>query len=95
LKTDTYENLLKASVRNFLTKRYQQQGAKDKVVFFRSRRFLDIHFLITHGRRTMKVSQMEVAVVEAAVSEAGEARIAELNELQLALVGGGFGETIL
>ena len=43
----------------------------------------------------MENTKIEVAVVEAAICEAMEAQLRDLNELQLALVGGGCGDTIL
>ena len=43
----------------------------------------------------MELTKVEVASVEVAAKEAGEAAIKELNELQLLLVGGGCGETML
>jgi len=43
----------------------------------------------------MELSKSEVATVEAAAALAAKAQLEELNDLQLALVGGGIGETIL
>lgn len=43
----------------------------------------------------MELNKVEQFVVEAASKEAEDARIAELTELQLLLVGGGIGDTIL
>lgn len=43
----------------------------------------------------MKVSELEIAAMEVATNEAKEDQLNELNELQLLLVGGGNGETIL
>ena len=42
----------------------------------------------------MELNRIEVAAVEEAVDQA-EAQLRELNDLQLALVGGGSGDTIL
>jgi hypothetical protein len=43
----------------------------------------------------MELSKVEVALVEKAAEGASESSILALNELELALVGGGCGETIL
>jgi len=43
----------------------------------------------------MELSKVEVAFVEKAVAEVAEEQVRELNDLQLLLVGGGIGETIL
>jgi hypothetical protein len=43
----------------------------------------------------MELSKVEVSAVENAAKEATETSIRELTELQLILVGGGSGETIL
>ena len=43
----------------------------------------------------MKLSKVEVALVEEVVEGANESSIVSLNDLELALVGGGSGETIL
>jgi hypothetical protein len=37
----------------------------------------------------------ELAAIEEAVLKATEAQICELNELQLVLVGGGYGDTVI
>ena len=42
----------------------------------------------------MEINKIEVAVVEEAIKEAGEGQIRELQELQLALVGGGIGTVV-
>ena len=42
----------------------------------------------------MEVNQIEFAVLEAAADQA-DLQLRELNDLQLALVGGGSGDTIL
>jgi len=42
----------------------------------------------------MKVLEKEVNVVELESSQIAESQVAELNELQLALVGGGCGEVV-
>jgi hypothetical protein len=42
----------------------------------------------------MEHTQIEVAVIEKATSEAAEAQLLELNDLQLAFVGGGSGEIV-
>ena len=41
----------------------------------------------------MELSQVEVLSVEKTLKEAAEVQIRELGDLQLALVGGGIGET--
>jgi hypothetical protein len=41
----------------------------------------------------MELNQAEVLNVEKVLNEAAEVQIRELNELQLAFVGGGIGET--
>lgn len=43
----------------------------------------------------MELNKLEVSVVERAAVKAMESQFCELNELQLALVGGGIGETVL
>ena len=43
----------------------------------------------------MELSKVEVTAVEIAAKEASEASVQQLTELQLVLVGGGSGETIL
>ena len=43
----------------------------------------------------MEHNNNEVAVIEKAVLESSENQLRELNDLHLALVGGGAGETIL
>ena len=43
----------------------------------------------------MELSKVEVAIVEMAAEGASETSIVALNDLELALVGGGSGETIL
>lgn len=43
----------------------------------------------------MKASEVEIAAMEVAAKEAKEDQLNELSELQLLLVGGGNGETIL
>ena len=43
----------------------------------------------------MELKKLEVSVVEDAVALSAEAQIRELCDLQLAVVGGGIGETIL
>ena len=43
----------------------------------------------------MELNKMEISVVENAAATAMESHCLELNELQLALVGGGIGETVL
>jgi hypothetical protein len=43
----------------------------------------------------MELTKIEVASVEVAVNEAAENAVRELNDLQMLLVGGGCGETIL
>jgi hypothetical protein len=40
-------------------------------------------------------TKIESTVVEQAIAEAREDQINELSDLQLALIGGGYGETIL
>ena len=42
----------------------------------------------------MEHTKIEVAVIEKAVNEATDAQLRELNELQLAFVGGGSGEHV-
>ena len=42
----------------------------------------------------MEISKVEVAVLEKAVDESNEAQATELDNLQLALVGGGIGSVI-
>ena len=42
----------------------------------------------------MEHTKIEVAVIEKAVIEATDAQLRELNELQLAFVGGGVGEIV-
>ena len=43
----------------------------------------------------MELAKQEVALVEQVAAGAREAKLEELQELQLALVGGGIGNTIL
>ena len=43
----------------------------------------------------MEHSNAELAMVEKAVVEGTDKHLCELNDLQLALVGGGVGETVL
>ena len=43
----------------------------------------------------MDNNQVEVFVVEQTVADAREETIRELNELQLVLVGGGYGDTVI
>lgn len=43
----------------------------------------------------MELNSKEVSVVEMAVAQAREIQITELGDLQLALIGGGIGETVL
>lgn len=43
----------------------------------------------------MELNKVEVAILEDTVTRAIERQISELNELQLAFVGGGIGETVL
>jgi len=43
----------------------------------------------------MEMNKLEVAVVEHAVKEMLESQINELNNLQLALVGGGIGTVVI
>ena len=43
----------------------------------------------------MEHNKSEVAVIEKAVVEGAEKQLRELNDLHLALVGGGVGETVL
>ena len=43
----------------------------------------------------MELSKVEIALVEEAAESANESSIVSLNDLELALVGGGSGETIL
>jgi hypothetical protein len=42
----------------------------------------------------MEHTKMEVAIIEKTLTEASEAQLHELNELQLAFVGGGSGEVV-
>lgn len=42
----------------------------------------------------MELNKIEVAVVEEAVAHAQEKQLCELNELQLAFVGGGIAELV-
>jgi hypothetical protein len=42
----------------------------------------------------MEFAKIETAQLEAAVNEAAETQLRELNELQLAFVGGGQGEVV-
>ncbi len=42
----------------------------------------------------MEIAKNELAVVEEAVQEASRKEIQELNDLQLALVGGGIGDVV-
>ena len=41
----------------------------------------------------MELNQVEVSSIETAVREASDQHVRELNEMQLALVGGGIGDT--
>jgi hypothetical protein len=43
----------------------------------------------------MEISKKEIAEVSGAIANATKDQVRELDELQLALVGGGYGETIL
>ena len=43
----------------------------------------------------MELNKIEVSIVEDVAVKATESHLCELNELQLALVGGGIGETVL
>jgi hypothetical protein len=43
----------------------------------------------------MENTQLEVNVIEQTITQATEATVRELNELQLALVGGGFADTVI
>ena len=43
----------------------------------------------------MEMNKLEVAVIEHAVKEVLESQINELNELQLAMIGGGIGNVII
>ena len=43
----------------------------------------------------MDHSNVEVSAIEQTLAEVTEAQIRELNELQLVLVGGGYGDTII
>lgn len=47
------------------------------------------------GECTVEYNKVEVIAVENAEKESMEANVAELNELQLALVGGGIGIVIV
>jgi hypothetical protein len=47
------------------------------------------------GAIEMELSKAEVILVEEVTNEANESSMFALNEIQLALVGGGSGETIL
>ena len=42
----------------------------------------------------MELTKIEVAAIEKTVTEVAECQIRDLNELQLALVGGGIGDVI-
>ncbi len=42
----------------------------------------------------MEHTQVEVTIVEKAAAEASDVQLRELNELQLAFVGGGSGEVV-
>jgi hypothetical protein len=56
------------------------------------------HFLRRFNQRRvfqMEYTKNEVAVVEKTAAEATDAQLRELNELQLAFVGGGVGEVTL
>jgi hypothetical protein len=43
----------------------------------------------------MEFAKTEMTVIEEAVQEAGRSDIRELNDLQLALVGGGIGDVVV
>jgi len=43
----------------------------------------------------MELNKLEGSAIEGAVAQSTEKLVRELNEFQLALVGGGIGETIL
>ena len=43
----------------------------------------------------MELAKVEIAVVEQVADQAHERKVVELSELQLVLVGGGIGETVL
>lgn len=43
----------------------------------------------------MELNKTEISVVEDAAAMSAECQLWELNELQLALIGGGIGETVL
>jgi hypothetical protein len=48
----------------------------------------------TREIRRMEHANIEIAQLEAAVSEAADAQVQELNDLHLALVGGGTGSVV-
>ena len=43
----------------------------------------------------MELSKLEISSIEDVVADLGDSQLRELNELQLALIGGGIGETVL
>ena len=43
----------------------------------------------------MEVARVEVAAIEEIMTQANEIEVRQLNDLQLALVGGGIGEVIV
>ena len=43
----------------------------------------------------MDINKVEISVVEKILSDVNESQVRELSELQLALIGGGIGETVL
>jgi hypothetical protein len=57
--------------------------------------FLVFCGVFNHGRREMETTAVEVTRLETVINEVRDLDVAQLTDLQLALVGGGIGDVIV